>query len=169
MAPRISNDLIKFLKRKNLKGMILLSNRFAPRLIGGLLPKLSDKQRKAFDKVMPKDGQKKIFFQLVGTPTPPIVVKLAQPLLIEVLSEEEVSRQGIKGIRIQVDDLPILVESASGGDIFKALKGLKGQTGAVMSLMGTFSPLVTLGPAELKDMQKRAMAHFKPFMDLLPH
>ncbi|MCL1797106.1 MAG: hypothetical protein FWG24_02115 [Eggerthellaceae bacterium] len=168
LDPRMS-FLVDFLKRKNLKGMILLSNKFTPRLMGGFLPKLSDKQQKAFNKVMPKEGQKKIYFQLLGSPTPPIVVHLAQPLFVDVMSEDEVKAAGFKGIKLQVDDLPGIMASVSGsGDIFGALKGLKGQTSSVLSMMSIFSPFVSLGPAEIKDLQVRAKKHFKPILDMMP-
>ncbi|MCL1799418.1 MAG: hypothetical protein FWG23_06755 [Eggerthellaceae bacterium] len=177
MAKRSSNDaldprmsfLVDFLKRKNLKGIISLSNAFTPRLIGGFLPKLSDRQRKAFDKAMPKGGKKQFYFHIQGTPTPPIVVSLAQPLFVGVMTEEQVKAEGIKGLKVPVDDIPALVASASGsGDIFAALKGLKGQTAAVLSLMSTFTPFISLGPAEIKDLQARAMKHFKPILDMMP-
>jgi hypothetical protein len=160
--------MLGFLKRKNLKGMILLSNKFLPKLISGFLPHLSDKQRRAFDKVMPIGGHKRIYLQILGTPTPPIVVSLAQPLCVAVMTEDEVKAEAIKGIKIQVDDIPMLMASVSGsGDIFGALKGLKGQTGAVLSLMPTFAPLISMGPSEMKDLQVRAKKHFKPFLDFV--
>jgi hypothetical protein len=160
--------MLGFLKRKNLRGIVLLSNKFVPKLIGGFLPKLSDKQRRAFDKVMPEGGKKRIYFQLLGTPTPPIVVHLAQPLYVDVMTEEQIAEEGMKGLVLQVDELPSLMASISGSkDIVGALKGLKGQALAMLSLMRIFAPLVSLGPSEIKDLRIRAMKHFKPLLSLL--
>lgn len=167
--PILNEARMDFLRSKNLAGLVRLSNVFVPRIIKGFLPKLSPKQQAAFDKVMPPGGQKQIAVQLVGSPTPPIVVTLAQPLIIEPMSEEELSNTKIKCMKIHLDDLPALVEIAAGtGDIFGALKSLKGQKMAMLSLMSAFTPLLSLGAAEIRDLKKRAQEHFKPVAGMLP-
>jgi hypothetical protein len=61
------------------------------------------------------------------------------------------------------------MESVGGsGDILGALKSLKGQTATILSLTPIFLPLMSLGAAEIKDLQKRALAHFKPVLSMLP-
>lgn len=155
---------MKALKKTDLSPIIRMSGMMAPRLLGNFLPKLSSKQRKAFDKVMPVGGEKKFYTQLVGTPTPPIVIQLAQPIRISVMDEEEVKKEGIKGVRLTVEDLQLAQQKKYG----KLLWRIKGQLGPILGMSGSFAPLVGLGPAELKDIKNRAMQHFKPLIDLMP-
>ncbi len=157
---------LKALKTTDLSPFIRMAGMMAPRAIGVFLPKLDQKQRQAFEKMMPAGGNKKIFVQLVGTPTPPIVIGMAQPLTMEVLSEKEIKEQGIKGLRLPVEKtLKPLTEKQIG----KVLWLLKGQLGTLLSLSGLAMPLLLLGPAELKDLKNKALTHFKPMLDLLPH
>jgi hypothetical protein len=156
---------LKALKTTDLSFMIRMSGLMVPRLINGFLPKLDKKQRDAFDKVMPVGGEKKIFIQLVGTPTPPIVTQMAKPLIMSVLSEDEVNKQGIKGMKLTLEDLQ-LAQAKKYGKLFWRLKG---QTGTLLSMSGMFTPFILLGPGELKDLKNKAMTHFKPMMDLMPH
>jgi len=155
---------LKALKTTDLSPFIRMSNLMVPKAVGAFLPSLDKKQRSAFDKVMPVGGGKKIYLHLVGTPTPPIVVEMAQPLKMSVLSENKVREQRIKGIKLTGEDLQVLTERRIG----KLLWRLKGQTGTLLSLSGMFAPFIFLGPGELKDLQKKAMTHFKPLIDLLP-
>jgi len=156
---------LKALKTTDISPLIRMSGLMMPRMLGVFLPKLDEKQRNAFDKVMPVGGQKKFYVQLVGTPTPPIVIEMAQPLKMSVVSENDVRKQEIKGIKLTVLDLQALTERR----IVKFLWHLKGQIVTLLSLSGMFIPFILLGPGELKDLQKRAMTHFKPVLDLLPH
>jgi len=155
---------MKALKTTNLTPMIRMSGLMVPRILGGFLPKLNEKQRGAFNKVMPVGGGKKIYIHLAGTPTPPIVIEMAQPLKMTTMSENEVKQQQIKGIRLSTEDLQVLSER----NIVKILWRLKGQLGTMLSLSGMFMPFVKLGPGQLKDMKQKAMTHFKPMMDLMP-
>jgi hypothetical protein len=155
---------VKALKTTNLSPMIRMSNLMVPRMVSVFLPKLNEKQRKAFDSALPVGGTKKFYCHLLGTPTPPIVIGLAQPLSMNVLSEEEVRKQKIKGIRLNIQDLQVLTERKMG----KALWRLKGQLGTILGLSGTFLPFLFLGPREIKDMQRKAMTHFKPLLDMMP-
>ena len=156
---------MKALKTTDLSPMIRMSNLMVPRMLGVFLPKLNERQRKAFDKAMPVGGSRKFYCHLAGTPTPPIVITLAQPLAMDVFSEEEVKRQGIKGIKLTLEDLQVLTEKKIG----KIAWRLKGQLGSFLGLSGTFMPFINLGPREIKDMQQKAMTHFKPLLDMMPH
>ena len=152
-----TTDLSPFIR---MGGMMVL-----PRMLGVFLPKLDEKQRDAIDKIMPAGGTKKFYMHLVGTPTPPIVMEMTQPLKMSVQSEEEIKKQGIKGLRLTVEDLQPAMEKQIG----KFLWRIKGQMGTLFSISGIMMPLILLGPGELKDLQKRAMTHFKPLLDLMPH
>lgn len=154
----------KALKKTDLSPMIRMGGVMAPRLLGGFIPKLDKKQKSAIDKVMPVDGKKKFYIQLADTPTPPIVIQMAQPLKMNVLSEDEVQKQGIKGLKLTVEDLQLAKEKR----IARLLWRLKGQAGTLLNLSGMAAPFIKLGPGELKDMRNKAMTHFKPLMDLLP-
>jgi hypothetical protein len=156
---------MKALKKTDLSPFIRMGSLMIPRMLGGFLPKLNKKQKDAFDKVMPVGGGKKFYVQLVGTPTPPIVMEMAQPLKMDVLSENEVKKQGIKGLRLSLEDM----QAASERRIGKLLWRLKGQIGILLSLSGMFIPFILLGPREIKDLQNKAMTHFKPMIDLMPH
>jgi len=156
---------LKALKTTDLSFMIHMSNLMVPRMLNGFLPKLDEKQRKAFDKVMPVEGGKKIYIHLVGTPTPPIVIEMRQPLKIATTPESDVRQQQIKGLRLNPGDIQALTERR----IARLLWRLKGQIGSVLSISGIFMPFVLLGPRELKDMQQKAKIHFKPVLDLMPH
>jgi hypothetical protein len=156
---------LKALKTNDISPLIRMAGLMAPRLLDAFLPKLDEKQRKAFDKVLPVGGQKKLYAQLVGTPTPPIVIEMAQPIKMRVVSENEVSRQEIKWIKLTVEDLQVITERR----ILKIFWRLKSQIGTLLSLFGMFAPFILLGPAELKDLKNKAKTHFKPMLDLLPH
>lgn len=155
---------VKALKKTDLSPFIRMSGMMAPRALNAFLPNLTDRQRNAFDKVMPQGGEKKLYVQLQGSPTPPVVIEIAQPLKICTVSESEISQQQIKGLKVNVDDLPILAERRIG----KFLWRNKEQLGTMLSFVGMFAPLILLGPRELKDMQNKAMKHFKPLFDLMP-
>ena len=88
---------------------------------------MNQKERAVFDKVLPVGGQKKFYTHLAGTPTPPIVIGLAQPPQMMTMSEEEVIRQKIKGIKLSIDDMDLLTEGRMG----KFLWRIKGQIGTM--------------------------------------
>jgi hypothetical protein len=156
---------LKAIKKTDLSFFVRMGGMMAPKMIDAFLPCLDEKQKAAFNKVMPVGGTKKIFMQLVGTPTPPIVVEIGQPLKMDLMAESEVKAQKIKGIRLNIEDLQALMERR----IFKLLWQLKGQLGTLLSLSGLAMPLIQLGPRELKDLQNKAMTHFKPVLDMMPH
>jgi len=96
------------LKTTDLSPLIRMAGLILPRVLDTFLKSLDKKQRSAMDKVMPVGGGKKIYLQLVGTPTPPIVIGMAQPVKISTMSEKEVKQQRIKGIRLTIDDIQLL-------------------------------------------------------------
>ena len=99
---------LKALKKMNISILVRIGGLMLPRVLKGFLPILDEKQRSAFDKVMPVGGGKRIFIHLVGTPTPPIVIGLAQPLKMSTMREAEVKQQQIKGIKLTINDLQLL-------------------------------------------------------------
>ena len=155
---------IKALQSVDLSPMIGVGGLLVPRMLGVFLPTLNQKQRNAFDKVMPVGGKKKFYVKIVGSPTPYIVMEMAQPMKMSVMQEDEVKNLGIKGIKMTPSDL----QAASERKMGKLLWSLKGQLGSLMSISGIFMPIVLLGPGEIKDLIRRAMTHFKPLLDLMP-
>jgi hypothetical protein len=159
---------LKALKTTDLSPLIRMADLMTPRMLSAFLPKLDAKQRTAFDKVMPAGGEKQIYLQMVDTPTPPIVIRLAQPLKMSPMAENKVKQQKIRGIRLTINDIQLLSEGRTLGNMLRLVWRLKGQIGTFLSLSGMLIPFILLGPAELKDMQNRAMTHFKPMLDLMP-
>jgi len=155
---------LKVLKATDMSPLVRMGNLLVPRLLGAFLPTLDERQRKAFDRIMPVGGQNKFYIQLVGTPTPPIVIAMAQPPKLAVVLESEVREQKIRGIRLTVEDLQALYERRW----VKLVWRLRSQVGSLLYLFWMFAPLLRLGPAELKDLRTRATAHFKPLLGLLP-
>lgn len=156
---------IKALKTTDLSPFINMSNLMVPRMLGVFLQKLNDKERKVFNKVMPAKGGKKIFFHLVGSATPPIVVEIAQPMKMTTMDEEEVKKLQIKGIRINVEDVQLLTEKKMG----KFIWHIKSQMGTMLGLSSMVTPFISLGPKGIMALKDKAMTHFKPLMDMMPH
>lgn len=148
--------------------LIRMADLAVPRLLKGYLPALNAKQRKAIDQVMPAGGEKRIYIHLVATPTPPILIQLAQPPKLCPMPEKAVRQQGVKGIRLTVDQLQMAASDRSSGNLLKLLWSLRGQWPTLLSIGWMFMPLVCLGPKELRDMSDKMKAHMKPLLDLLP-
>ncbi len=159
---------LRALKKTDISPFIRISGLMVPRLLNGFLPCLDKKQKSAFDKVMPAGGEKRIYLQMVGTPTPPIVIGMAQPLKMSTLPENEVKQQQIRGIRVKIDDIQILAKGQTLGNMLRFGWRLKGQIFTILGIMGMFLPLLGLGPAELRDLRNKALSHFKPMLDLMP-
>ena len=147
---------------------IRLAGLILPRVFDDFLKSLDKRQRSAFDRIMPVGGGKKIYLQLVGTPTPPIVIGMAQPVKISTMSEKEVRQQRIKGIRLTIDDIQLLAKGRTLGNMLKLFWRLKGQTFTILGILWMFAPLLRLGPSGLKDMGNKLMSKWKPLLDLLP-
>lgn len=161
----ITKSQLKALRATDLSPLINMSGLMLPRMLNVFIETLNQKEKNVFDKVLPVGGQKKIFTHLVGTPTPPIVIGLARPLQMTTLSEAEVKKQNIKGITLNIDDMDLLTEGHMG----KFLWRIKGQIGPMLGMSGLFAPFIKLGPRGLKDLKNKAMTHFKPLMDMMPH
>ena len=157
---------LKALKTTDISPLIRMAGLILPRVLDGFLKSLDKKQRSAMDKVMPAGGKKKIYLQLVGTPTPPIVIGMAQPVKISTMSEKEVRRQRIKGIRLTIDDIQLLTKGRTIGNMLKLFWRLKGQTFTILGILWMFAPLLRLGPSGLKDMGNKLTSKWKPLLDL---
>jgi hypothetical protein len=137
-----------------------------PRILGPVIESLNEKERRAFDKVMPPTGGKWIYIQLVGSPTPPIVVELAQPLRIGIMSEEEVRKEKIHGIRLKCDDALIIAEGMGARNVLRLFWHLRGQWITMMRIMWGFMPLLRLGRSGMKDIQDKMNARMGPLLGL---
>ena len=154
------------LKTTDLSPLIKIAGVILPRVLDGFLKSLDKKQRNAMDKVMPVGGKKKIYLQLVGTPTPPIVIQMAQPVKISTMSEKEVRQQRIKGIRLTIDDIQLLAKGQTLGNMLKLFWRLKGQMFTILGILWMFAPLLRLVPSGLKDMGNKLTSRWKPLLDL---
>jgi hypothetical protein len=159
---------LKALKTTDISPLVRIAGVMWPRALAGFLPSLDEKQKSAFDQVMPVGGEKKMYLQLLDTPTPPIVIGMAQPLKMSTMSEDKVRQQQIKGIRLSVDDLQLLVEGLTLGNMLRLLWRLKAQLFTLLCLLWMLVPFLRLGPARLRDLLNKAATHFKPLFDLLP-
>ncbi|MBN1316018.1 MAG: hypothetical protein JXA42_11135 [Anaerolineales bacterium] len=159
---------LKALKTTNLSPLVRMAGGMMPRMIKAFLSSLNEKQKSAFDKMLPVDGKKKIFLHLLETPTPPIVIGMAQPPNMSTLSENDVKQQKIKGIRLKVDDIQVLAGGQTLGTMLKFAWRLKGQIFTLLAIAWMFVPLLLMGPAELKDFMNKMATRFKPLLDLLP-
>lgn len=158
--------ILRRLKTTDISPLIRMASGMVPRILDPFFKTLDKKQKSAIDKVMPPGKGKKIYLQLVGTPTPPIVVELAQPVTISTLSEKEVRHQRIKGIRLTIDDIRLLAEGRTPGNMLKLFWCLKGQTFTILGILWMFMPLLRLGPSGLKDMGNKLTSKWKPLLDL---
>jgi len=162
-----SAEMLSRLKSTDISFLIKISGVMLPRVIDSFLASLDKKQRSIIDKILPAGGVKKIYFQLVDSPTPPIVIKMAQPLLISTMAEKEVRQQRIRGIRLKVDDVRPLAEGRTTGKMLKLLWRLKGQMFTILGILWMFAPLLRLGRSGLKDMQNKLTSQWKPLLDIL--
>lgn len=154
------------LESTDISPLIRMAGFILPRVLDVLLASLDKRQRSAVDRVMPVGGGKKIYLQLVGTPTPPIVIGMAQPVTISTMSEKEVRQQRIKGIRLTIDDIQLLAKGPTLGNMLKLFWRLKGQTFTILGILWMFGPLLRWGPSILKDMGNELNSKLKPLLDL---
>jgi hypothetical protein len=154
------------LKNTDISPLVKVAGIMLPRILDPFFKSLDKKQKKAMDKVMPPGKGKKMYVHLTGTPTPPMVVELAQPMRLSTMAEKEVKRQKIKGIRLTVEDIQLLAKGRSLGNMLKLAWRLKGQTFTILRILWMFAPLLRLGPSELKDMGHKMTSRWKPLLDL---
>ena len=115
---------------------------------------------------MPPGKGKKIYVHLVDTPTPPIVIELAQPMKISTIPEKDVKQQKIKGIRLTIDDILLLAKGRSLGNTLRLLWLFKGQMFTMLGIMWLFMPLLRLGPSGLREMGNKLTSKWKPLLGL---
>jgi hypothetical protein len=154
------------LKTTDLSPLVRMASVMVPRILDPFFKSLDKKQKRAMDKVMPPGKGKKIYLHLTGTPTPPIVVELAQPMKLGTMAEKEVKQQKIKGIRLTIDDIQLLAKGRTLGNILRLFWHLKGQTFTILGILWMFAPLLRLGPSGLKDMGNKLTSRWKPLLDL---
>jgi hypothetical protein len=154
------------LKKADLSPLIRMASGMVPRILDPFFKTLDKKEKSAIDKVMPPGKGKKIYVHLVDTPTPPIVVELAQPMKISTMPEKDVKQQKIKGIRLTTDDLQLLAKGRSLGNTLKLFWRLKGQMFTLLGILWMFMPLLRLGPSGLKDIGNKLTSKWKPLLDL---
>ncbi len=154
------------LKTTDLSPLVRMASVMVPRILDTFFKSLDKKQKRAMDKVMPPGKGKKIYLHLTGTPTPPIVVELAQPMKLGTMAEKEVKQQKIKGIRLTIDDIQLLAKGRTLGNILRLFWRLKGQTFTILGILWMFAPLLRLGPSGLKDMGNKLTSRWKPLLDL---
>jgi len=159
--------MLPLLQATDLSPLIDMAGGILPGVLDGFLASLDKKQRSAIDRVMPVGEGKKMYLQLVGTPTPPIVIGMAQPLKISTMSEKEVRQQRIRGIRLNIGDIQLLAEGRTRGKMLKLLWRLKGQTFTILGILWMFAPLLRLGRSGLKDMGNKLTSQLKPLLGLL--
>lgn len=165
-APPIA-DILPRLWATDMTLLIRMSGIIIPRLFDSLHASLDEKQRKAIDKVLPAKGGKRMYVRLLGSPTPPIVVELAQPLRMSTMPEKEVREQGIMGIRLTCDDAQLAARGLTVGGMLRLFWHLKGQLFTMLRISRAFLPLLRLGRSEMKDMQDKLNSKTAPLLGLL--
>jgi hypothetical protein len=84
------------------------------------------------------------------------------------MTEKDIKQQQIKGVRLTTVDLQLLAGGLTPGNMLKLFWRLKGQWGALLSMLPMVWPFIQLGPAELRDMGEKFSTRFKPLLDLFP-
>ena len=158
MLPRLRNT--------DISPLIRMASVIVPRILDPFFNSLDKKQKKVMDRVMPPGKGKKIYLHLIGTPTPPVVIELAQPMKLSTLAEKEVKQQKMKGIRLTVEDVQLLARGRSLGNMLRLCWRLKGQMFTILGILWMFRPLLLLGPSSLKDMGHKLTSRWKPLLDL---
>ena len=161
MSPRL-----RTLASTDMTPLIRMASGMAPRLLDPFFKSLDKKQKRVMDKVMPPGKGKRIYVQLVATPTPPIVIELAQPVKLTTMAEKEVRKQKIRGIRLTIEDIQLLAKGRKFGNMLRLLWRLRGQMFTILGIMWMFAPLLRLGPSGLKDMRNKLTSGWKPLLDL---
>jgi hypothetical protein len=159
-------EILPRLKTTDISPLIKMAALILPPVFDGFLKSLDKRQRRAIDKIMPAGGEKKIYLQLVGTPTPPIVFGMAQPIRMSTMAEKDVKQQKIKGIRLTIEDIQLLAKGQSLGNLLKLLWRLKGQMCTILGILWMFAPLLRLGPSGLRDMRNKLILRWKPLLDV---
>lgn len=169
MAAKKPSPMVAVLPRlysTDLTILVRMAGFMTPRLLDGFFKDLNEKERAAFNKVMPPIGGKRFYVKLEGSPTPPILVELGQPLKIGTISETEVRKQGIRGLRLKCDDTLLLAGGMGMRNGLKFFWRLRGQWITTFRIMSAFMPLLRLGRSGMKDVQDKMNAKFGPLSQL---
>lgn len=158
--------ILRRLKSTDISPLIRLAGHIVPRVLNPFFKSLDGKQKSAMDKVLPQGKGRQIYIHLIGTPTPPIVIGMAQPVTIGTVSAKEVRQQRIKGIGLTIDDIQLLVKGRTRGTMLKLFWRLKGQMFTILGIVWMFMPLLLLGPSGLKDMGNKLTYKWKPLLNL---
>lgn len=154
------------LKSTDISPIIRVAGHIVPRVLNPFFKSLDERQKSAIDKVLPRGKGRQIYIHLIGTPTPPIVIGMAQPVTIGTVSEKEVRQQRIKGIGLTIDDIQLLAKRRTRGTMLKLFWRLKGHTFTILEIVWIFMPLLLLGPSGLKDMRNKLTYKWKPLLRL---
>lgn len=162
--------MLSRLKVVDISSLVRLGARIAPEVFDSWLRGLDPRQRRAVDSIMPVGGRKRLYLHLVDTPTPPVVIRMAQPIQVGVGAECGFGQNGLqktKGLRLTTDDLQLLVWGGGRGNVLRLLWRLRAQALTLMNITWMLVPLLRLGPSQLKDMGGKLVSRWKPLLDLL--
>ncbi|MFC1924350.1 hypothetical protein ACFLT3_00860 [Chloroflexota bacterium] len=162
-----SAEMIKRLWSTDLSLVIKLAGGILPNVFDNLVADFSEKQKKAIDKVLPPGGKKKLYIKLVGSPTQPIVVGMAQPISITTMSERDIENQKIKGLKLELDDIMPLTKGQTLGNMLKVVWRFRGQMSTLISIGWSFMPILRLGRANLEDMKSKMTSKMEPLRKLM--
>ena len=157
------------LKKTDLSPLVRMASGMVPRVLDPFFKSLDEKEKRAIDKFMPPGKGKKIYVHLKDSPTPPIVVELAQPMKISTIPEKDVKQQRMKGIRLTTDDILLLAKGRSPGNTLRLLWRFKGQMFTMLGIVWMFMPLLRLGRSGLRDMRNKLTSRWKPLLDFFAH
>ncbi len=153
------------LKKADLSPLVRMASNMVPRALDPFFKSLDEKEKRAIDRVMPPGKGKKVYVHLVDTPTPPIVVELAQPMKIDTMPEKDVKQQNMKGIRLTTGDILLLAKGRSLGNTLRLLWRFKGQIFTMLGIVWMFMPLLRLGRSGLKEMGNKLTSRWEPLLD----
>lgn len=157
------------LQSMNLSLLVPVASLMMPRLMKNYIESLNPRQKKALDKVMPEGGDKKFYFQITDSPTPPILVELSQPPKLSTISLQEANERHIPGISLTTSDLQLLAEGLNAETMVMLLRHLDAQGTTLLDVLRLFMPLLQLGPKQLKDMGAKLKVQLNPLLGLLSH
>ena len=159
--------ILSLLRTADVSFLVRIASAAVPFVFDPFRSSLDMRQRKAIDRVMPPGKGKQIYVQMVDTPTPPVVIGLAQPFTLEVMGNQEIERRKIRGVRLTVDDMALLAGGLSPTGVARLLWRLRSQAPTVVRILWIFVPLVCVGPAGLRDMSQKLTQRWKPLLDYL--
>ena len=162
-----SAEMLKRFWDTDLSLVIKLAGGVLPNFFDNLVADFSEKQKKAIDKVLPPGGKKKLYIRLVGSPTQPIVVGMAQPISITTMSERDIENQKIKGLKLELNDIMPLTKGQTLGNMLKVIWRLRGQMITLISIGWSFMPIMRLGRASLEDMRSKMTSKMEPLRNLM--